>query len=230
MPQPDSCGAARMLTRVSVLAHENSSKTRGRLGTPVAVSKWTPLLALANACRYPDPPRDIDNTIEDLDWAQERIKVIPQQFLDERRDAQLAILRLLLSHKCKLNIHDGYGATPLFAAISNHHEAFVLTLLEYEPDVNTKTESYIDGPGDITPLHEACWSTRITTKLLELGADPDATTTDGDTPETWAALWKIYTGHSRITFAITLRCRRAHLRTESAARDSNVVIHFLDAA
>src|SRR5262245_23968440 len=32
------------------------------LGWPMAAKKWTPLIALASASDYPDPPRKVENT------------------------------------------------------------------------------------------------------------------------------------------------------------------------
>ncbi len=38
------------------------------LGWPMAGNAWTPLMAVANSSTYPDPPRKIQNTAEDLNW------------------------------------------------------------------------------------------------------------------------------------------------------------------
>jgi ankyrin repeat protein len=61
-------------------------------------------------------------------------------------------------------------------------------LLRFNAKVNTKTGIYIDGIGDITPLHRAYWSAELTKLLLEKGADPNAKDTSGETPSDWARM------------------------------------------
>jgi ankyrin repeat protein len=55
-------------------------------------------------------------------------------------------------------------------------------LVRFNANVNTKTGIYIDGSGDVTPLHRAYWSAELTKLLLAKGADPNAKDTKGETP------------------------------------------------
>lgn len=156
------------------------------LGSPIASRKWTPLIALANASPYPDPPRAMKSTIEDIDWARLAQKKIPKEQVERRERDRLKILAILVSHKCDLDADDGYGATALYDAIDGRHEEFAKVLLSFHARVNTKTGIYIDGSGDVTPLHRACWSPELTKLLLDKGADPSAKDTSGRSPRDWA--------------------------------------------
>ena len=155
-------------------------------GWPVAASQWTPVHALANSSRFPDPPTPFENTNERLDWSRETRKRVPQVEIDDRDKKRIAILQILLSHDCNINTADDRGATPLYDALSNEHEKMAMILLQFDPKINTKTGIYIDGVGDITPLHRALWSPELTKRLLEKGADPDAKDTQGESPRDWA--------------------------------------------
>jgi ankyrin repeat protein len=85
---------------------------------------------------------------------------------------------------------------PLYAAVSEHRVDMALLLLRYGANPNTKTGVYIDGPGDLTPLHKAGASPRhpdprareLMQALLDHGADPLAKDSDGRTPADWLAL------------------------------------------
>jgi ankyrin repeat protein len=158
-------------------------------GVPVAGNAWTPLLALSNASKYPDPPHKVRNTSADLDWAEKEQKEIPREVLDQRQRDSQTILMILLSNKANIDADDGYGATPLFCAVDEQKEDMARMLLRFGAKVNTKTGIYIDGPGDMTPLHEACDSVELTKLLLENGADPAAKDTSGETPLDWAKLF-----------------------------------------
>src|SRR5690349_13584131 len=48
------------------------------LGWPMGGKNWTPLIALASASEYPNPPRKVENTSADLDWATAQKKGIPR--------------------------------------------------------------------------------------------------------------------------------------------------------
>lgn len=154
----------------------------GYAGSP----KWTALLALADSSIYPDPPRPINYTTEGLASAREELSKIPKSELERRERDQLTILLILLSHKCDIDACDEKGATALYYAIGDRKEKFARVLLEYGASVNTKTGVYIDGPGDLTPLHHAGWSKELTRLLLERGADPNAKDSTGKTPRDYA--------------------------------------------
>jgi hypothetical protein len=156
------------------------------LGWPLAGKAWTPLMALASASKYPDPPREVESTVADLEWARkEQEKIAPDRMQQRERDS-LTILWILLSHKAEIDADDGYGATALYEAIYEKKEAMAKVLLKSGAKVNTTTGIYIDGSGDITPLHRAYWSAELTRLLLEKGADPKAKSTNGETPLDWA--------------------------------------------
>ena len=158
----------------------------GSLGWPVAAKKWTPLIALASASDYPDPPRTIQNIVADLDWARERKAKVPPEQVEQRRRHAITIGLILLSHPVDIDADDGYGATALYQAVDEEKLELAKLLLRFNAKVNTKTGVYIDGSGDITPLHRAYWSAELTKLLLDKGADPNAKDTSGKTPRDWA--------------------------------------------
>lgn len=157
------------------------------LGGPnVAVKKWTPLIAVASASDYPDPPRKVENTSADLGWARRQQAKIPREQIEQRKRDALTIALLLLSHRPNIDADDGYGATALYKAVYMEKLELAKLLLRFDANVNTKTGIYIDGSGDITPLHRAYWSAELTKLLLKNGADPNAKDTRGKTPRDWA--------------------------------------------
>jgi hypothetical protein len=158
------------------------------LGWPMAANKWTPLIALASASDYPDPPRKVENTSADLDWAREQKAKVPHEQIEQRKQNALTIARILLSHRANIDADDGYGATALYEAVYMKKLELSKLLLRFNAKVNTKTGIYIDGSGDITPLHRAYWSVELTKLLLEKGADPNAKDTSGETPRDWARM------------------------------------------
>ncbi|MDB2687447.1 ankyrin repeat domain-containing protein [Mariniblastus sp.] len=157
-------------------------------GTPMSAGQWTPLQALANSSRYPEPPREYENTSEHYRWVKETQKTIPKAEFEKRSQRRIQILAILLSHGCAINVADDRGATPLYNALYSRHEAMAKRLLDFKPNVNIKTGIYIDGTGDITPLHRAYWSTDLTKRLVELGANDDAKDSAGHTPKNWRRL------------------------------------------
>jgi hypothetical protein len=159
------------------------------LSWPLPASAWTPLLALSNASQYPNPPRKLQSTSADLNWAEEQQKKIPREILEQRQRDSQTILMILLSNKANIDADDLYGATPLSCAVDEDKVEMARMLLRFGAKVNTKTGIYIDGPGDVTPLHEACDSVELTKLLLENGADRKAKDTDGKTPLDWAKLF-----------------------------------------
>ncbi len=92
----------------------------------------------------------------------------------------------MLSHKPELNSDDGYGATALYKAIDTEKTEMAKVLIRFGANVSTKTGVYIDGAGDLTPLHQAFNSVELTKLLLEHGADPTAKNSEGETPLDWA--------------------------------------------
>jgi len=156
------------------------------LGWPLAANKWTPLIALASASNYPDPPRKVENTVADLDWAREQQTKVPPEQIEQRKRNANTIALILLSHRANIDADDGYGATALYEAVYLKKLELAKLLLRFNAKVNSKTGIYIDGSGDITPLHRAYWSAELTKLLLEKGADPSAKDTSGETPRDWA--------------------------------------------
>lgn len=155
------------------------------LGWPISAHDWTSLIAVASSYPYPPPPREVKNTIEDLDRAEEELKKIPAAEIAKRNADAVTIALVLLSHGARINDHDDRGATALYEAVYGDKVELVKLLLRFDADVNTKTGIYIDGPGDLTPLHQAFRSEELTKLLLEKGADPNAKTTDGETAGDW---------------------------------------------
>lgn len=154
-------------------------------GWPAHAGQWTPLLALANSSRYPTCPRPYENSIEHLDWARKTQKAIPESDIHKRDQNRVAILRILLSHNCNVDVQDYRGATALYDSLYRRHTDMVKLLLQFKPNVNTKTGIYIDGIPDITPLHRASWSPELTRLLIESGADDTAKDGRGRTPADW---------------------------------------------
>ena len=142
------------------------------LSWPLPASAWTPLLALTNASQYPNPPRKLQNTSADLNWAEEQQKKMPREILEQRQRDSQTILMILLSNKANIDADDRYGATPLYCAVDEEKVEMAKMLLRFGAKVNSKTGIYIDGPGDMTPLHEAFYSVELTKLRLENGAIP----------------------------------------------------------
>lgn len=156
------------------------------LGWPVASPKWTPLLALANSHREPQPAEATENTSAARDAAEEKHNKIDPKIIAERDSRRVAIAKLLIAAKADLNLDDGYGATALASAVYEKTDALALLLIEAGAKVNTKTGIYIDGTGDITPLHRATDRPQLVEALLKHGADANALDSTGQSALHWA--------------------------------------------
>ena len=157
------------------------------LGWPIASSEWNALIAVSSSNRYPNPPRVVQSTEEDLQWSLKERAKIPKEALEEREHARLQIAKILIDAGAELDADDGYGATALSEAVYAGFQDLALLLIEKKAKVNTKTGIYIDGTGDITPLHRATGSPKVVAALIDGGADVNAQDSDGDTPLHWAA-------------------------------------------
>jgi len=151
----------------------------------VAIASWTPLIALAASKEYPDAPAELGDIWNDLERSAQLMKKIPHEHIERRRADSMIILNILLSHKCNLEDNDGYGATAIYKAANHNNVSFVKSLLSFGANPNVKVGTYIDGPGNTTPLHRACNSWEMVQLLLDHGANPDVKDSDGDTPADW---------------------------------------------
>lgn len=149
---------------------------------------WTPLIAVANAPGYPPPPMELGEIWKDRERAAALRKKIPNAQIEKRRLDSIIIVAVLLSHRCALDADDGFGSTALAAAVRNDKVEMARILLRFGGDPNTKSRTYIDGPSDVTPLHEACHSQELVQLLLDHGADASAKDSNGRTPAEWVAV------------------------------------------
>jgi len=156
--------------------------------THMATASWTPLLAVASALDYPDPPAELGQIWKDPERARALQKQIPQAELEKRRNDAMIILDILLSHGCHLDEDDGFGATALYTAADRENVPMARKLLQFGANANTKTKAYIDGPGDTTPLHVAMHSQELMQLLIDHGADASAKDSEGHTPAEWVEL------------------------------------------
>lgn len=156
-------------------------------GTPIGHDKWTALMAVSAAQKYPDPPKEFPNIWEDSERVRAEQRRIGKEVLEKRRTDELAIMHILLSHGARLDEDDGYGATALHMAVSNHKPKLARALLGFGANPNTKRHVYIDGADDITPLHDACNSREMFQLLLDHGANASAKDSEGRTPVEWVS-------------------------------------------
>jgi hypothetical protein len=85
----------------------------------LGASTWTPLMALANAPELPDPPAAAKRLSLNPDRRRKLEEAISKEAIKKRRDDELTILRILLSHKADINADDGCGMTPLAMAVQS---------------------------------------------------------------------------------------------------------------
>jgi ankyrin repeat protein len=148
--------------------------------------EWTPLLAVVNSRRAPQPEKLTENTLEALDAAQAKLKAIDPKLIAQRDERRLKIVQLLIKAKAQLDLHDGKGATALYGAVSHSYEEVALLLIAAGAEMNTKTGVYIDGIGDFTPLHGAIDSPRVLKAMIDRGAKLNVRDAEGTTPLLWA--------------------------------------------
>lgn len=145
-------------------------------------SEWTPLMAVASANEYPDPPKDFKGRSEEPERYERLKQDIDKSVIERRRAAEHTILMILLSRNPKIDRDDGYGATALYIAVNNDKPLLVKELLNFGANPNTRTHRYIDGPDNLTPLHAAWRSKEIFQLLLDHGADRSAKDSEGAVP------------------------------------------------
>ncbi len=154
--------------------------------SPIGSENWTALLAVANSHKEPQPANRTENNAASLAAARELRAATDPKLIAERNSLRLEIAKFLIATKCNLDLEDGYGATALSAAIDNRYDDLALLLIASNAKVNTKTGVYIDGSGDIAPIHEATQSPKVLEALIKRGADVNVADTSEATPLHWA--------------------------------------------
>ena len=172
-------------------AHDRSLfKDKWTLGTPIASSKWTPLLAVANSHRAPQPEKRTENTTMQRRAALKRRNAIDPEVIEERDERRVAIAKMLIAADADLDLDDGVGATALSRAVYLGYEQLSLLLIESGAEINTKTGIYIDGTADITPVHRATKSPDVLKAMIEHGANVNVEDAAGRTPLDWAVSFR----------------------------------------
>jgi len=144
--------------------------------------KWTPLLAVANSHRAPQPDKRAESTSAGRDAAMAKLKAIDPKLIAERDGRRVAIAKLLIAAKANLDSHDGYGATALSSSVYSGFDGLSLLLILSNARLDTKTGIYIDGDGDITPVHRATKSPKVLQAMIKRGANVNVADTSGSTP------------------------------------------------
>ncbi len=152
----------------------------------IGSEKWTPLLAVAHSHREPQPERLTENTIAGRDNAMAKLKSIDPKLISERDSRRVAIARLLIKANANTDLDDGYGDTALSSSVYNGYDDLSLLLVSSNAQIDTKTGVYIDGEGDITPMHRATKSPNVLQAMIKRGAKVNVADTGGDTPLHWA--------------------------------------------
>lgn len=148
--------------------------------------KWTPLLAVANSHRAPQPDRRAENTSAGRDAAMAKLKAIDPKLIAERDSRRVAIAKLLIAGKANRDLDDGYGDTALSGSVYSGFDDLSLLLISSNAKLDTKTGVYIDGSGDITPMHRATKSPKVLQAMIKRGANVNVADTSGNTPLHWA--------------------------------------------
>jgi len=148
--------------------------------------RWTALQAVADSHRAPQPERMTENTSEARDEALRELKNIDPRLIEDRDQRRVEIAKVLIGAGARLDLNDGYGGTALAHSVYMGYDGLSLLLISSGAAVNTKTGIYIDGTGDITPLHRATKSPSVLQALLKRGAEVSARDSTGDTPLHWA--------------------------------------------
>lgn len=155
-------------------------------GVPMGSSKWTPLLAVANSDAAPPPDKPIESAAEASEAAWKKLQAIDPKLIAEREKRRVAIAKLLMAATADLDSDDGFGATALYCSVQNRFHELSLLLVESNAELDTKTGIYIDGPGDITPVHCAVASPKVLAAMLKRGVNINGSDTSGSTPLHWA--------------------------------------------
>ena len=154
----------------------------------IGSDQWTPLLAVANSHRAPQPASRAENTIRGLDAARRELIAVDPKLIRQRDERRVEIAKLLIAAKANLDLDDGHGATALAASVYEGYEPLSLLLISKGANVNTKTRVYIDGPDDITPVHRATNQPAVLEAMIKHGAKVNVQDSEGDTPLHCAAL------------------------------------------
>jgi len=154
----------------------------------VSSNHWTPLLALADSHREPQPNERTENTDAGRDAAMAKLEAINPKLIAERDGRRIAIANMLIAAKANLDLDDGYGATALSSSVYSGFDDLSLLLISSNAKIDTKTGVYIDGDGDITPMHRATKSPRVLEALIKRGGQVNVADTSGCTPLHWAVL------------------------------------------
>ena len=148
--------------------------------------QWTPLLAVANSHRAPQPDRPAENTKTGRENAMAKLKSIDPKLISERDARRVAIAKLLVAAKANADLDDGYGCTALAASVYLGYDDLSLLLISSNAKLDTKTGVYIDGDGDITPMHRATKSPKVLHAIIKRGAKVNVADSSGGTPLHWA--------------------------------------------
>ena len=141
---------------------------------------------VANSHLEPQPDRLTENTISGRDNAEAKLKSIHPKLISERDSRRVAIARLLIKANANTDLDDGYESTALSESVYSGYDELSLLLISSNAKIDTKTGVYIDGDGDITPMHRATKSPKVIQAMIKRGANFNVADSSGDTPLHWA--------------------------------------------